>query len=147
MAIQMYQEQSPYEDNVLEEAQKQTKRSRWATHRAPGQQGQAKRRSILNRLHKRTSSGMTASTDPKMQDQSEADEEGGEGRTIYFNMPLPDQAKDEEGNPLVTYTRNKVRTAKYTALSFIPKDLWFQFHNIANIYFLFIIILSVCFGL
>jgi phospholipid-translocating ATPase len=87
---------------------------------------------------------MTASTDHKIQEPEVVDDEGGEGRTIYFNMPLPADAKDEEGNPLITYPRNKVRTAKYSALSFVPKNLWFQFHNIANIYFLFIIILSVC---
>jgi phospholipid-translocating ATPase len=28
-------------------------------------------------------------------------------------------------------------------LSFIPKNLWYQFHNIANVYFLFLIILNV----
>ena len=72
-----------------------------------------------------------------------AADEGGVGRTIYFNIPLPASDKDEEGHPVVTYPRNKIRTAKYTPLSFIPKNLWFQFHNIANIYFLFIIILCV----
>ena len=46
-------------------------------------------------------------------------------------------------DPLYHYARNKVRTAKYTALSFIPKNLWLQFHNIANIFFLIIVILNV----
>lgn len=58
-------------------------------------------------------------------------------------MPLPQTERDEEGQPLAHYARNKIRTAKYTPLSFIPKNLWFQFHNIANVYFLFIIILGV----
>ncbi|KAK3096328.1 phospholipid transporting ATPase, partial [Teratosphaeriaceae sp. CCFEE 6253] len=65
------------------------------------------------------------------------------GRSIYFNIPLPDSQKDEEGRPLQHFKRNKVRTAKYTPLSFVPKNLWFQFHNIANIFFLAIIILNV----
>lgn len=64
-------------------------------------------------------------------------------RTIYFNVPLPPEARSEEGHIKAQYARNKIRTAKYTALSFVPKNLWFQFHNIANVYFFFIIILSV----
>ena len=64
-------------------------------------------------------------------------------RTIYFNMALPLEAVDENGHPLKHYRRNKIRTAKYTPLSFIPKNLWYQFHNIANMYFLFLIILAV----
>lgn len=72
-----------------------------------------------------------------------ATEEEGEGRTLFFNLPLPPEWKDEEGNPAQTYTRNKIRTAKYTPLSFIPKNIWFQFHNIANIFFLFNVILVV----
>jgi len=64
-------------------------------------------------------------------------------RQIYFNIPLPRHMTDEDGHPTVQYTRNKIRTAKYTPLSFIPKNLWYQFHNIANIFFLFIDILVV----
>lgn len=70
------------------------------------------------------------------------DEEDG-GRKIFVNIPLPADMKDEEGHPITVYTRNKIRTAKYTALSFIPKNLWFQFHNLANIFFLFMVILIV----
>ena len=64
-------------------------------------------------------------------------------RTIFFNLPLPEHAKDSDGQPLAHYERNKIRTARYTALSFVPKNLWYQFHNIANVYFLFLIILGV----
>ncbi|KAF4700117.1 hypothetical protein FOZ62_012003, partial [Perkinsus olseni] len=31
---------------------------------------------------------------------------------------------------------NRVRTSKYTILSFIPKNLWYQLHLFANVYFL-----------
>ena len=75
-----------------------------------------------------------------------SDDEGPRGddiRKIYFNTPLPADMKDENGNLTVSYPRNKIRTAKYTPLSFVPKNLYFQFHNIANIYFFFIIILGV----
>lgn len=72
------------------------------------------------------------------------DDDGSEGpRTIYFNQPLPKELLDEAGNPLRTYQRNKIRTAKYTPLSFIPKNIFYQFHNVANVYFLFLIIISV----
>ncbi|KOS19938.1 Phospholipid-transporting ATPase DNF1 [Escovopsis weberi] len=71
-----------------------------------------------------------------------ADEEA-EKRTLFFNQPLPRDFVDEDGHPLACYPRNKIRTAKYTPLSFVPKNLWFQFHNIANIFFLFLIILGI----
>lgn len=132
------------------------KRIRWATQRVTGSNERSKRRSILNRFHKRGSStekkresGDSSQTDG-MKDGTETTEtpEDGDnrqdgGRRIFFNIPLPEDAKDENGHPLANYARNKVRTAKYTPLSFIPKDLWSQFHNIANVYFLFVVILGV----
>lgn len=66
-----------------------------------------------------------------------------ERRRIYFNMRLPPEETHDDGTPLHWYPRNKIRTAKYTPLTFIPKNLYFQFHNVANIYFLFIVILQV----
>ena len=74
-----------------------------------------------------------------------ADEEGSktERRRIYFNMRLPPEETHDDGTPLHWYPRNKIRTAKYTPLTFVPKNLYFQFHNIANMYFLFIVILQV----
>lgn len=38
---------------------------------------------------------------------------------------------------------NKVVTAQYTALNFVPKNLWNQFHRMTNCYFLFISFLQV----
>jgi phospholipid-translocating ATPase len=66
-----------------------------------------------------------------------------EARKVFVNMPLPPEALDENGRPVARFSRNKIRTSKYTPISFIPKNLWFQFHNIANDYFLFLIILGV----
>ncbi|CAH1777133.1 unnamed protein product [Owenia fusiformis] len=40
------------------------------------------------------------------------------------------------------YLSNQIRTAKYTILNFIPKNLFEQFHRFANIYFLFVICLN-----
>lgn len=63
-------------------------------------------------------------------------------RTIYVNSVLPDSLKDEHGLPIITYPRNKIRTTKYTPLSFLPKNLAFQFKNVANTYFLILVILG-----
>ncbi|CCF56549.1 hypothetical protein KAFR_0B02510 [Kazachstania africana CBS 2517] len=63
-------------------------------------------------------------------------------RSIYYNMPLPDDMIDAEGKPIVEYARNKIRTTRYTPLTFLPKNILFQFQNFANIYFLVLIILG-----
>lgn len=68
----------------------------------------------------------------------------GEPRRIYFNLPLPAYKLNEDGSIKAQFARNKIRTAKYTPLSFIPKNLVLQFQNVANVYFLFVIILNVC---
>jgi phospholipid-translocating ATPase len=128
---------------------KPVKRMRWATQRLPGQSGSRKRLSILNRQKPTapTDELQKAKFSPPTEDAPAVDPNSAsksESRTIYVNVPLPDEAKDEQGRIKQRYARNKIRTSKYTPLSFIPKNLWFQFHNIANIYFFFIIILSVC---
>lgn len=64
-------------------------------------------------------------------------------RRIYVNMELPEDLIDHEsGKPLVTIPGNKIRSTKYTPLSFLPKNLFYQFENIANIYFLVLVILG-----
>jgi hypothetical protein len=127
-----------------------------------------KRTSLLNRMHNRTTSsasekrrsaggGSSGGDDgqqhdgenPKHHDgggdaagSDDGSEDEKDNRYLYFNLPLPDDML-EDGHPINEYPRNKIRTAKYTPLSFVPKNLWFQFHNIANIFFLFLIILGV----
>lgn len=68
-----------------------------------------------------------------------------EKRILTFNRSLPSNFLDPEtGLPTIEYPRNKIRTAKYTALSFFPKNVWGQFsRDVANAYFLFLIILGV----
>ncbi|KAH8811507.1 P-type ATPase-like protein [Xylogone sp. PMI_703] len=125
-----------------------TKRSRWATQRMKSKKGNKKRRSIVDRIHRQSRSsekrisGASAKTDLNGEQDAKDDGNAQEPRTIYFNQPLPRDAVDEQGYPLAKYGRNKIRTAKYTPLSFIPKNLFYQFHNIANVYFLFLIILA-----
>lgn len=147
-----------------------TKRLRWATQRRTGKSGVRKRMSIIDRLHHRGSQnsekkrdsggGESMGTDlggiqedpneddtkeDQVQEDSNSKDDGQGPRIVYFNSPLPPNAVDDQGSPIVHYKRNKIRTAKYTPLSFVPKNLWFQFHNIANVYFLFLIILAVSF--
>lgn len=146
------------EDGQTDELPRKSQRLRWATHRAAGAKGDRKRQSLLARAHKRMGSvekksnrqsrTSTLDTDPELSKDEHAgdveeDETEDHGRTVFFNTPLPANAMDEEGHPLAHYARNKIRTAKYTPISFVPKNLWFQFHNIANVYFLFIVILGV----
>jgi len=143
-----------------------TNRIRWATKRETEAGGIRKRQSLLRRWghHRRTSSAEkraaaagnskrastaetenTAIEEPRKSDSNETEEsEDVENkRRVFFNLPLPDDVRDEDGKPKEHFARNKIRTAKYTPISFIPKNLWYQFHNVANLYFLFIIILGV----
>lgn len=132
-----------------------TKRSRWATRKLTAKSSQVKRLSLLSRTNNKRHSnenkkapGGSESLQQSNQgdggpEEEETENSGPGPRTLYFNLPLPDDLMDEDGKPAQTYARNKIRTAKYTPLSFIPKNLYFQFHNIANIFFLFITVLAV----
>jgi phospholipid-translocating ATPase len=145
-----------------EPTQTTTKRLRWATQRRPGKSGSRKRVSIMDRLHhkgstgseKKRESGISSdmgriSEDPNEDAKDEEDTDTvntvvSAPRKIFFNSPLPPEMLDENGHPSTHFARNKIRTAKYTPLSFLPKNIWLQFHNIANVYFLILIILAVC---
>lgn len=137
-----------------------TKRARWATRRMTVKSSGLKRLSLVGRNSrkpvtsekKRQSGGSETlqsshlANDDEQPEAEAAQEEQDHGpgpRQLYFNLPLPKDLVDESGSPIQHFTRNKIRTAKYTPLSFIPKNLWFQFQNIANIFFLFLVILVV----
>ncbi|KAI8137616.1 hypothetical protein BJV82DRAFT_524978 [Fennellomyces sp. T-0311] len=66
-----------------------------------------------------------------------------EGRTIYVNTEIPNEELDDYGQPTKQYIANKIRTAKYTWYTFLPKNLFEQFRGIANLYFLFLVILQM----
>lgn len=131
-------------------------RSRWATRRLTVKSSSMKRMSLRGRRHnkgvaseKKRASGGTELSQPidgqQADSKSEVEEtsDGPGPRQLYFGLPLPRELQDDDGRPIQQYTRNKIRTAKYTPLSFIPKNLFFQFQNIANIFFLFLVILVV----
>ncbi|TIA90033.1 hypothetical protein E3P99_01747 [Wallemia hederae] len=67
----------------------------------------------------------------------------GNRRNVYANIPLPPHQLNKAGEPAIKYPRNKVRTAKYTLVTFIPKNLLEQFRRVANIYFLLLVILQI----
>ncbi|KAL5628019.1 hypothetical protein BROUX41_002767 [Berkeleyomyces rouxiae] len=129
----------------------ETHRARWATRKMTVKSSNNKRASIIDRLANRRSllgekKRMSVAESDEHEnehddDESTEDGESSSGRCLYFNLPLPDDLRDDEGHPAQQFPRNKVRTAKYTPLSFIPKNLYFQFHNVANIFFLFMVIL------
>uniref|UniRef100_A0A7M4EJ79 ATPase phospholipid transporting 10B (putative) n=1 Tax=Crocodylus porosus TaxID=8502 RepID=A0A7M4EJ79_CROPO len=54
-------------------------------------------------------------------------------RMIVSNLPFESNMWKE--NPNRYYDSNKIKTTKYTILSFIPKNIVEQFHRFANIYF------------
>lgn len=41
------------------------------------------------------------------------------------------------------FTMNSIRTTKYTLITFLPKNLFEQFSKMANVYFLFIMVLQI----
>lgn len=135
-------------DGMVSRKETVMKRNRWGTQRH--KKGRPPKRS--KSIFKKRLSGMShhQGAAPKghndgseFPDEDEAEAIDG-GRKIFINMPLPEEMIDpESGLPIADYPRNKIRTTKYTPLSFVPKNLWFQFHNIANIYFLLIVILGV----
>ncbi|CAG8475237.1 6966_t:CDS:2 [Acaulospora morrowiae] len=65
-----------------------------------------------------------------------------EKRRILVNIPLPHTELDQHGEPKKSYVTNKIRTSKYTLLTFIPKNLFEQFRKVANMYFLFLVVLQ-----
>ncbi|KAI9486475.1 MAG: hypothetical protein EXX96DRAFT_549200 [Benjaminiella poitrasii] len=58
------------------------------------------------------------------------------GRRVFINLPLPTYDLTKQGYAAHTYASNKIRTSKYTILSFVPKNLFEQFSRPANMYFL-----------
>lgn len=121
------------------------KRTRWGTQRRrPGKQGHPARHGTLGR-RSTFRKALRQSEKPKNDDDNDENEdknESSENRAIYFNQPLPENMVDADGTPLQQYARNKIRTTKYTPLTFVPKNLYLQFRNVANIYFLVLIVLG-----
>lgn len=66
--------------------------------------------------------------------------DGSESRDIQLNRGKSD--------PTSIYPNNFISTAKYSIFSLIPKNLFEQFHRVANIWFLIVSIFQILpFGL
>lgn len=61
-------------------------------------------------------------------------------RTVVSNLPFEDLKKREQPNH--RYEGNAIKTNKYRLWSFIPMNLFEQFHRMANIYFVGLAILN-----
>ncbi|KAI5795514.1 hypothetical protein EDC01DRAFT_614606 [Geopyxis carbonaria] len=131
-----------------------TKRLRWATQRHPGAEGRRKRDTIMRAFSKRRAEKEESDLEhagPSFAGQGEGDVDETEAdfddmlqqRRVFVNLPVTPDLLDEDGSPLQQFSRNKIRTAKYTPLIFVPKNLWLQFHNVANVYFLFVTLLAI----
>ncbi|KAK2717920.1 hypothetical protein QYM36_006646 [Artemia franciscana] len=69
----------------------------------------------------------------------------GENDTRTRRVIVPNHDKlhiSWDEHPNRGYATNEVSTTKYTLLTFLPKNLWEQFHRFANLYFLFIVFLN-----
>ncbi|XP_061374050.1 phospholipid-transporting ATPase 1-like [Gastrolobium bilobum] len=58
-----------------------------------------------------------------------------DARLVYINNP-------EKTNERFEFSGNSIRTGKYSIITFIPRNLFEQFHRVAYIYFLIIAILN-----
>ncbi|KAK9447813.1 uncharacterized protein V1518DRAFT_76704 [Limtongia smithiae] len=130
------------------------RRLRWGTIRHPNgkprnnRYSQRLKRLSLNPRHHHSHHSDAISRQVTSTGENKGDDAGVEvaslpHRRVYVNLPLPSTELDEEGQPLTQYPRNKTRSSKYTPLSFIPKNLLLQFMNVANVYFLFLVILTI----
>ncbi|GAA6043079.1 hypothetical protein JCM8097_008410, partial [Rhodosporidiobolus ruineniae] len=103
-------------------------------------------RAELERQRTRANAAAEAEESARRQEKQDSEErkkkkrrKGGkekERRTVYVNVE--GVKTDPRG-----YERNKVRTSKYTLVSFVPKNLLEQFRRVANVYFLALVVLQV----
>ncbi|KAJ3630784.1 hypothetical protein MTP99_011958 [Tenebrio molitor] len=62
-------------------------------------------------------------------------------RVVVPNHLVPPKTPRKE-HPNGKRPNNKIRTTKYTLLSFVPRNLLEQFHRVANLYFILIVLLN-----
>lgn len=62
-------------------------------------------------------------------------------RTVVPNHLVPPRTP-RKAHPNGCHPDNRIRTTKYTLLSFLPKNLLEQFHRVANLYFICIVLLN-----
>ncbi|XP_059700870.1 phospholipid-transporting ATPase VD [Haemorhous mexicanus] len=57
-------------------------------------------------------------------------------------IPCLGRFKEEYEKVSKLYMNNRIRTTRYTLLNFLPRNLFEQFHRVANLYFLFLAVLN-----
>ncbi|XP_030761045.1 probable phospholipid-transporting ATPase VD isoform X2 [Sitophilus oryzae] len=62
-------------------------------------------------------------------------------RLVVPNHIVPPKTPRKD-HPNGRRPNNRIRTTKYTLLSFLPRNLLEQFHRVANLYFIFIVLLN-----
>ncbi|KAH6601394.1 hypothetical protein BASA50_001664 [Batrachochytrium salamandrivorans] len=55
-------------------------------------------------------------------------------RRVFVNLSLPAKLASSDGTPLIHFPSNRIRTSKYTPLTFIPKNLSEQFRRAVPIF-------------
>ncbi|XP_076446004.1 LOW QUALITY PROTEIN: phospholipid-transporting ATPase VA-like [Babylonia areolata] len=64
-------------------------------------------------------------------------------RPIVPNHTVPEGVHiKHKAHPNSGYACNRIKTTKYSVFSFLPKNLFEQFHRFANLYFIFVVILN-----
>lgn len=74
-------------------------------------------------------------TDSEFMSMSQKEINDDDARLVYINDP-------DRTNEKHKFTGNSIRTAKYSFITFLPRNLFEQFHRVAYIYFLAIAILN-----
>ncbi|KAI0216378.1 putative phospholipid-transporting ATPase VD [Lamellibrachia satsuma] len=62
-------------------------------------------------------------------------------RQVVPNHLVSDDVEPRQ-HPNAAFLTNAIKTTKYTVFSFLPRNLFEQFHRFANMYFLFIVLLN-----
>ncbi|CAH2292326.1 phospholipid-transporting ATPase IK [Pelobates cultripes] len=70
-------------------------------------------------------------------------DDGGNAGNYTWQVKANDRNFNRSISKKRKYADNSIKTSKYNVLTFIPLNLFEQFHRVANIYFLFIIILQM----
>ncbi|XP_076467810.1 phospholipid-transporting ATPase VA-like [Babylonia areolata] len=64
-------------------------------------------------------------------------------RPVVANHSVPAEVLHKhKAHPNYGYEGNRIKTTKYSILTFLPKNLFEQFHRFANLYFIFVVALN-----
>lgn len=63
-----------------------------------------------------------------------------------YRLVVPNHTVEESvkspSHPNRNFRSNRIKTTKYSVITFLPKNLFEQFHRFANLYFLFVVALN-----